>query len=116
MEMKDPIPAFTNASFNVGFFNIHVESIQQQTKIIRFDEFDQIESLCGRVDERGFITIDWLEGKTNPLRMGGLAAFDQGFDDPFHGLFGVNALFDDAPDQAQDDDRAEAGCAWDMTS
>ena len=78
MKMKDALAAISNAAFDSGFFDIHVEGIEQQPEIVSADTINKFQSLRDCVDQRGLITVDRLQGQANTVRAGSLATLAKG--------------------------------------
>ena len=96
MEVEDPLTAGADALENIRFFDIHVESIQQQPKIIRTDAFNQGHPFRHRIDQGRFVAVDRLQSEPDAKGFGSLAAFLQSFANPSHALFLRNAGFDNS--------------------
>ncbi len=84
MEVEDPFTAFADALLNIWFLNVHVESVQQQPKIVLTHQLDQFQPFSYSVYQSAFLAVDWFKRQPHSCRAGRPAAFLQGNIQPHH--------------------------------
>ncbi len=100
-------PQVLNAVSDIGFLDVHVEGVEQQTEVVLPDALDEIQALGGGVDEVGLVAIHGLEGEAHAGALGGRRALLDGLDQVVHRLVVGLTLGGDAADQTEDDDGVE---------